>query len=520
MSIRNIQINYSWWIYKHTQNIFGKPWGGGAYPQTPLDGALCTQYIITNGLAWPIKNCFLQACRSLRYPVVSQARTGLACESTATLAYTGRLSRYLARCLSPQSHLVTWLQLPWSAALLCNGSAALLCVSSLLFANDIKCSRLISSHHDSDLLQTDLDPLCNWMKFKCVVLHCTTSKAPLMDSKYMLNGVETCTYNLGSGSFSLQTHYDLITTRAYRTLGLIRRTFTTKTNINEKKVLYISLVRSQLLYCSVLWRPKLIRDIQLLERVRRRATKYILNDFHSSYKCRLLALYRLPLIRTPRYYVCCVPHRDFDLRNFVTFSSHGTRSSSQIKLTHKQARLNVSWYYFNRLPRLWNSLPPIDLELSLESIKGRVIAPTSISILTLTIVVHFIIIVHALAVIITLTHLFLMCPLQVLFSNVIILLFPFIILFILISRLLAVRQCRPLSSTYIQTLVRHVILYCKAGRYPVASWARTGLACESIATLAYTGRLSRYLARCLPPQSHLVMWLQLPGQLPCCATSH
>ena len=191
-----------------------------------------------------------------------------------------------------------------SAALLCNGSAALLCVSSLLFADDIKCSRPISSHHDSDLLQTDLDSLCNWamnwkMKFKCVVLHCTTSKAPLMDSKYMLNGVETCTYkDLGSGSFSLQTHYDLITTRAYRTLGLIRRTFTTKTNINEKKVLYISLVRSQLLYCSVLWRPKLIRDIQLLERVRRRATKYILNDFHSSYKCRLLALNLLPLMYT------------------------------------------------------------------------------------------------------------------------------------------------------------------------------------------------------------------------------
>ena len=65
-----------------------------------------------------------------------------------------------------------------------------------------------------------------------------------------------------------------------------------------KKQLYISLVRFQLMYCSQIWRPNLVQDIKLLERVQRRATKYILIDYTSSYKTRLLKLSMLPLMFT------------------------------------------------------------------------------------------------------------------------------------------------------------------------------------------------------------------------------
>ena len=49
-----------------------------------------------------------------------------------------------------------------------------------------------------------------------------------------------------------------ITSKAYKTLGLIRRCF--NRNIPQKN-LYISLVLSQITYCSVIWRPHLIKDI-------------------------------------------------------------------------------------------------------------------------------------------------------------------------------------------------------------------------------------------------------------------
>ena len=85
------------------------------------------------------------------------------------------------------------------------------------------------------------------------------------------------------------------TARAYKILGLIRRTFHTNCIITKMK-LYLSLVRSQLMYCSQLWRPSLIKDIHSLQRVQRRATKYILNNYSSDYKSRLMNLKLLLLM--------------------------------------------------------------------------------------------------------------------------------------------------------------------------------------------------------------------------------
>ena len=67
-------------------------------------------------------------------------------------------------------------------------------------------------------------------------------------------------------------------------------------NVYTKLSLYTSLVRSQLIYCSQVWRPFQIKDITFIERIQRRATKYILNDYTSDYKSRLLSLNLLPLM--------------------------------------------------------------------------------------------------------------------------------------------------------------------------------------------------------------------------------
>ncbi len=62
-----------------------------------------------------------------------------------------------------------------------------------------------------------------------------------------------------------------------------------------KRKLYLSLVRSQLSYYSQLWRPYLLKDIQKLEQVQRRATKYIIGS-NVDYKQRLISLNILPLM--------------------------------------------------------------------------------------------------------------------------------------------------------------------------------------------------------------------------------
>ena len=63
-----------------------------------------------------------------------------------------------------------------------------------------------------------------------------------------------------------------------------------------EQVLYTSLVQSQLTYCSPIWRLQFLKDIQSIENVLRRATKFILHDYKSCYKSRLVALHLLPLM--------------------------------------------------------------------------------------------------------------------------------------------------------------------------------------------------------------------------------
>ena len=99
-----------------------------------------------------------------------------------------------------------------------------------------------------------------------------------------------------SVDLSWEKHHKAISSRAYRTLGLIRRTFIHNHLPTTLVKLYISLVRSQLLYCTQIWRPHLMKDIVNLERIQRRATKHILNDYTSSYKDRLINLKLLPLM--------------------------------------------------------------------------------------------------------------------------------------------------------------------------------------------------------------------------------
>lgn len=263
--------------------------------------------------------------------------------------------------------------------------------SIFLFADDSKCAKQIHCLQDCVQLQEDLDSMSNWsvdwkLQFKaskCVLLRFCNRSTPIHAS-YSVNDKEIAVQDsykdLGvmfSSDLTFSVHYDLIVKRAYRVLGLLRRTFSFRTCVREKLLLYVSLVRSQMIYCSPIWRPYLVKDIVILERVQRRATKYILNDYRSNYRTRLMALNLLPLmyIFELRDIMFCVkslksPSRDFNIKDFVTFSSGSTRSSAAMKMLHTHCSTNSArHFYFFRLPRLWNKLPPIDLDSSIETIR-------------------------------------------------------------------------------------------------------------------------------------------------------
>ena len=190
-----------------------------------------------------------------------------------------------------------------------------------------------------------------------------------------------CHKDLGiilSVDLSWDKHYKTITSRAYKLLGLIRRTLSSCHSTTTITRLYVSLVRSQLFYCTQVWRPHLMRDILNIERVQR-ATKYILNDYTSSYKTRLILLNLLPLMYLFELHDILFaikslksPTIQFNITNYINFNPANTRSGASNKLIPTHHLNNLSRHsYFHRLPSLWNAMPVIDLNMSFAQLKSK-----------------------------------------------------------------------------------------------------------------------------------------------------
>ena len=228
--------------------------------------------------------------------------------------------------------------------------------------NETKCSIMSIFSHPS--LDHDSDPQTKYLINGLAILPCKQQK------------------DLGilvSSDLSWSDQVSRITSKAYKILRLLCRTFTSQNNINTKKKLYIALVRSHCTYASQIWRPMLLKDLYPIEHIQRRATKYILNDYTSDYRSRLIMLNLLPMsmlfeLNDICFFVrslqlCESPNHSFNISRYTSFSPNNTRSGTYKKLVQPPITHNRDkHFYFNRLPHLWNSLPPIDLSLSLVSI--------------------------------------------------------------------------------------------------------------------------------------------------------
>ena len=74
------------------------------------------------------------------------------------------------------------------------------------------------------------------------------------------------------------SHINKISNKANSLLGFIKRNMK-YANRDLKELAYTSLVRSILEYSSTVWDPFYQKDIDRLERVQRRAAKFVLNDY-------------------------------------------------------------------------------------------------------------------------------------------------------------------------------------------------------------------------------------------------
>ena len=139
------------------------------------------------------------------------------------------------------------------------------------------------------------------------------------------------------------------------------------TDIKVRRTLYLSLMKSQLTYATEVWSPASVNLRTILERVQRRATRWILRTRigEMSYKQRLLTLRLLPLaydreLRDLLFlYNCISGYTDLNIDRYVTFVTHGRSRSKNPTLVLKPAYCKTATFqasFFNRIIKPWNTI--------------------------------------------------------------------------------------------------------------------------------------------------------------------
>ena len=244
----------------------------------------------------------------------------------------------------------------------------------LKFADDTKVFRKIKSDAGRQHLQDDLNKLIEWsekwqMLFnfgKCKCLHTGHGNE---DAQYTMGDTVLNTTlkekDLGltiSADMKVSEQCGIAAAKGNQILGLIRRIIVYK----EKELiipLYKTIVRPHLEYCIQAWRPYRKKDIDMLERVQRRATKMIPKLRNISYEMRLkecgLTTLETRRLRGDQIEVFKIlnGYENIDGNIFFTVKEERRTRGHGVTLAKKQCRLDIRKFSFSqRTVNEWNRL--------------------------------------------------------------------------------------------------------------------------------------------------------------------
>lgn len=160
----------------------------------------------------------------------------------------------------------------------------------LMFADDLKIYKKISSLSDCNELQNDLHHLLRWCKEwrlslnlrKCFSMNFTLKRKLCISNQYCIDDqvLENVSKIKDLGVYfkpdlSFNQHITFVVNKAFRMLGFVKRFSRSFKDVGVMKTLYNSYVRSSLDYCSPVWSPCTTCMISKIERVQKLFVKYL-----------------------------------------------------------------------------------------------------------------------------------------------------------------------------------------------------------------------------------------------------
>lgn len=261
------------------------------------------------------------------------------------------------------------------------------------FADDTKVARGVSNDREVDILREDLCNIFQWsvdwqMLFnldKCTVIH-LGSKNPQREYKMGNNILKKSKQERDLGviidSSGKSTEQCIMAVKKANTvLGMIKRNIVYKSKDVIVR-LYKALVRPKLEYCVQAWCPYLKKDISILERVQKRATKMIEGYTNMSYEDRLsnTGLIKLEKRRARgdliQVFKIIKGIDKVDYRQFFEITdsnrSHKTRGHN-LKIIKVGCKSDIRKHFFSqRVVNAWNGLTQFVVDAdTIDSFKNR-----------------------------------------------------------------------------------------------------------------------------------------------------
>ncbi len=249
----------------------------------------------------------------------------------------------------------------------------------LLFADDTKLYRRITSHADRVILQGDVDSMFRWAATwllnyspgKCKFMSVSNSGEENPEATYSLGDTElnrvSSEKDIGvvvDSRLRFDEHINAAASKANRVMGVIRRSYT---HLDEFtfRLLFVALVRPHLEFSQAAWKPFRRGPINKLEGVQRRASKLVPTLRDLSYPERLKRL-RLPTLafrrlRGDMIETFKITHNIYDPRatqGLLHYTPHTRTRGHPYKLDKPRCTRTLRLNSFTqRITNNWNSLP-------------------------------------------------------------------------------------------------------------------------------------------------------------------